>query len=521
MAVEQIEQLRLQRRAGTPRVEIDEERILGFFQHSCGVEPRRQPLGERRLARADRAFNRDVLERHSSSAAPGRPAAACYHPAFGDGDSKAPGQGPTFKARRRSPRTRALSLALCALCLGAAWVVRRRRHRAPSAPPATPVAPPEITWEEKLGWIIRLEDQRLLRDPNPPPPRIIVPATADHSRRHCAPAAFGPDSVAGDGEARTRRRAALAVGRVGLREGVEPLAGLLTDPDPEVRQMAAFALGLIGNSAARPALIAALNDADAMVQGRAAEALGNIGAREDAAAIAAMTQAHIKAGAFTGIAADDLQYPITPAAEAARLGLYALVRLNDFDAVVATALDAAGQPVSNWWPVAYALQRPGDSPRRATAAGAAQHSWPLHGRFRRARPGRDQGARGSGPIAADRRPAAGASGSGHPGDPLARRHRRHGGPTFVRNDRPRCEGRSAAPARGDEQLCPAGDGREGRSAAGPHLRSGAGHPWRRDADAGAARTPRHSWARSQGSTSTATGPCALPRPRRSQRFRRS
>ena len=52
--------------------------------------------------------------------------------------------------------------------------------------------------------------------------------------------------------------------------------------------------------------------------------------------------------------------------EAARLGLYALVRLNDFDAIAATVLDASGQPVSNWWPVAYALQRPGDA--RATPA---------------------------------------------------------------------------------------------------------------------------------------------------------
>jgi cyclophilin family peptidyl-prolyl cis-trans isomerase/HEAT repeat protein len=46
--------------------------------------------------------------------------------------------------------------------------------------------------------------------------------------------------------------------------------------------------------------------------------------------------------------------------------LYALVRLNAFDQIAATVLDATGRPVASWWPVAYALQRPGDA--RATPA---------------------------------------------------------------------------------------------------------------------------------------------------------
>jgi cyclophilin family peptidyl-prolyl cis-trans isomerase/HEAT repeat protein len=255
----------------------------------------------------------------------------------------------------------------------------------PSASVApTPVAPPEITWEDKLGWILRLEDQRILRDPNPPPPRILVPATQTTPAIVALPPPSDLIRLLADTEARTRRRAALAVGRVGLREGVTPLVGLLTDPEPEVRRMAVFALGLIGDPSARPAVTALLTDADPIVQGRAAEALGNIGDRSDAGAIATMTQAHIKAGAFTGIMPDDLGYPLTPEVEAARLGLYALVRLNDFDAVAATALDAKGQPVSNWWPIAYALQRPGDAraapallallntPGRYTAAFAAR-----------------------------------------------------------------------------------------------------------------------------------------------------
>jgi cyclophilin family peptidyl-prolyl cis-trans isomerase/HEAT repeat protein len=236
-----------------------------------------------------------------------------------------------------------------------------------SAPPPAPVpvAPPELTFEEKLDWILRLEDLHILRDPNPPAPRTIVPAT----RTTPAVVAPAPPSdlirLLADGEARVRRRAALAVGRVGLRDAVDPLAQLLTDAEPEVRQMAAFALGLIGHDSARGALIAALKDPDPQVQGRAAEALGNIGNRADAAAVAAMAQAHVKAGALNGLQPDDLGYPLAPAVEAARLGLYALVRLNAFDQIAATVLDG-GKPVSTWWPVAYALQRPGDP--RATPA---------------------------------------------------------------------------------------------------------------------------------------------------------
>ena len=70
-----------------------------------------------------------------------------------------------------------------------------------------------------------------------------------------------------DTEARVRRRAALAVGRVGSAGRRPPLlAALLADPDPEVRQMAAFALGLIGDSSARDPLVAALTDPSPLVK---------------------------------------------------------------------------------------------------------------------------------------------------------------------------------------------------------------------------------------------------------------
>ena len=55
-----------------------------------------------------------------------------------------------------------------------------------------------------------------------------------------------------DPEARIRRRAALALGRVKLPEAIPALTSILqSEPDPEVKQMAAFAMGLIGDAVGR------------------------------------------------------------------------------------------------------------------------------------------------------------------------------------------------------------------------------------------------------------------------------
>jgi cyclophilin family peptidyl-prolyl cis-trans isomerase/HEAT repeat protein len=78
-----------------------------------------------------------------------------------------------------------------------------------------------------------------------------------------------------------------------------------------------------------------------------------------------------------GVAADDVSYPLSPAIEAIRLGLYALARLNAYEPLAVAVLDGSGQPVSNWWPVAYALQRVGDA--RAAPALTALMNTP--GRF--------------------------------------------------------------------------------------------------------------------------------------------
>jgi cyclophilin family peptidyl-prolyl cis-trans isomerase/HEAT repeat protein len=213
----------------------------------------------------------------------------------------------------------------------------------PKAAPAVTPAAPAAVFEQKMRWILQLEDQRQLRG-------------------------SGGDLVAllGDTEARVRRRAALAAGRVRLPEAVPALSGVMqSDSDAEVRQMAAFALGLIGDNAAGPALMAALNDPDALIQGRAAEALGMIGNKAAAQAITQMVFTHVTGGALTGIDPDDMAYPKAPPAEAVRLGAYALVRLGSYDSLASALLDQ-GRPRSRWWPIAFAFQRVNDP--RASAA---------------------------------------------------------------------------------------------------------------------------------------------------------
>jgi HEAT repeat protein/cyclophilin family peptidyl-prolyl cis-trans isomerase len=228
-----------------------------------------------------------------------------------------------------------------------------------SVPPA--VAPPKPvgpSFEQKMAWILRLEDQRVLRDTGPavaPAPPVAI--------RGQAPVVLPPPPppdltrLLADEEARIRRRAALAIGRVGLADGVQPLVAVLADPDPEVRQMAAFALGLLGDLRARDPLVTALADASPLVQGSAAEALGLLGDPSAADAVGRLASQIVQSGAFAQIPGDDDDVRRETPSAAYRLALYALVRLKAYPQIAAAALEQNGQPRVRWWPVAFALQR--------------------------------------------------------------------------------------------------------------------------------------------------------------------
>lgn len=230
-----------------------------------------------------------------------------------------------------------LGLVGCVLAVGLAGCA--------SAPPVVaPAGPPPPTAQQKLEWTMSLEDERRVRGEAPGQDLLVLLA---------------------DPLAHIRRRAAQALGRVRATEAIEPLGAMLTaEPDAEVRQMAAFALGLIGDERAVPALAPALDSDDVVLQGRAAEALGLIGHQPSAAAVATMVRRHLDAGALNGVLPDDLGYPRSPAAEAVRLGVYALARLVNYEALSSAITDASGTPRSQWWPLAYAVQRTAD-PRAA------------------------------------------------------------------------------------------------------------------------------------------------------------
>ena len=80
----------------------------------------------------------------------------------------------------------------------------------------------------------------------------------------------------GDPDAEVRERAARALGRHRVPEGVEALRAALRDDDPAVREGAAWALGRIGGGGAVGALLGALGDPEPEVRAGAASALGMI-----------------------------------------------------------------------------------------------------------------------------------------------------------------------------------------------------------------------------------------------------
>lgn len=212
----------------------------------------------------------------------------------------------------------------------------------PVAVVTTPTPVP-VARDSKLGAIARLEQQRMLADPS-------------------ATAAMSLPGLAGDPDPSIRRRAALAIGRIGSVDGVPVAVGLLKDSEEAVRATAALALGLIGaeaKSAVAPVSVL-LGDPSLLVRRQAADALGLIG---DPAAVPAVFQAAEGCPARLAGVAPDAETEQTPEIELCRTALFALVRLQSYDAVAALTVNAQGQPTSRWWPVAFALQRIND--RRA------------------------------------------------------------------------------------------------------------------------------------------------------------
>ena len=126
----------------------------------------------------------------------------------------------------------------------------------------------------------------------------------------------------GSSKADIRARAALAAGRIGRKEAIEPLARLLSDKDEAVRVNAAFALGEIESADAADTLLAAMEkDTAIAVKARLVEAIGKIAAANPKADSAAKIKKAIVSALDSELAKGAKRDRLT-----VLLGLTALIR---------------------------------------------------------------------------------------------------------------------------------------------------------------------------------------------------
>src|SRR5262249_28252136 len=136
--------------------------------------------GEQALLRSglDRSARRGRVRRHDCRADPTRTRRDRRRRAGRTGDDQARGRRHTLGrdllisiASPKTPRNREraktnlrVSVARGIIVAGTYEPLWRASASAPNAPPR----PPGPTLDEKMAWILRLEDQRVLRDPPPP-----------------------------------------------------------------------------------------------------------------------------------------------------------------------------------------------------------------------------------------------------------------------------------------------------------------------------------------------------------------
>jgi len=163
-----------------------------------------------------------------------------------------------------------------------------------------------------------------------------------------------------------RRRAILAIGRIGYPSGLAALLDILISDqnpenrDPEMRAVAAFSLGQIQNQHAVSVLIERLNPAvekSALVRARAVEALGKIGSNKLAAAalgsygVKGMAEALVRVlPPTTGPVSDDSKL-------IGSMAITALLRIRQASTVEAIAAQLRSPDADLRWQAANALAR--------------------------------------------------------------------------------------------------------------------------------------------------------------------
>ncbi len=167
-----------------------------------------------------------------------------------------------------------------------------------------------------------------------------------------------------DPDPEVRRRAVLALGRIGRPGAVGPLvAALAADEAGAVRSTAAFALGLVEDplpEEAVSALEAALLDASSRVREKAIEALGRRGGERAGEIVSGRLAELVEVSGYSERREDVEAFRRRTSWDEARLGLFALARIRDDggnpgDPVA--ILSRQGSPRTLWWVSAWAAAR--------------------------------------------------------------------------------------------------------------------------------------------------------------------
>ncbi len=103
-----------------------------------------------------------------------------------------------------------------------------------------------------------------------------------------------PSGVPELNERLARERVVVALGELGAAEAIDPLIGVLTEPDPVLRARTVTALGQIGGDKVLEALLPMLKDPDQLVREMTASALGRLGDSQAIPALQAALQVEQK-----------------------------------------------------------------------------------------------------------------------------------------------------------------------------------------------------------------------------------
>jgi cyclophilin family peptidyl-prolyl cis-trans isomerase len=210
----------------------------------------------------------------------------------------------------RSSRALVFTVLACALLLLWQSAARGQKKQAPQERSAKAAPAVRAVSDEIMLRIMRAEDER-----------------------RWEPSDLGV--LLFDADARVRRRAALAAGRIGDERAVASLIGLLqNDRETSVRAMAAFALGETESATAAEALRAQLSSKSNEVRALSVEALGKIAAalpKEDETRVQSLGAVILGA-----LGAEAIREP-RPDKETILLGLTAVLRARPVGAGLAVA----------------------------------------------------------------------------------------------------------------------------------------------------------------------------------------